>query len=446
MTGSPHAAASRNTIPSPSTSSPLSRSRHGMAKTSPAAYQSGRSSCGTDPARITSSATPPSRASRSIRGRAGPPPTSTSAAPGTRCWTAGQARASMSWPLRGISRETQTTTGRPTRPSSRRIRLVTRRGGEVLGVDGRNQSLQPVAAWSRSPPPAAAGSTRPDRSSRRPGPRSAAAPDGRPGSWPTPPRGRGWSPRSGGPRSPRRAAPATPAGPRRRTRRRCSRAPGTAGPPRGVPAESAGAPRSPPARSGTAGSRPTPPSPFQRDVRTTTSSGSSRDTTPWTKDWIPPCRGGKSFVTTSSRRGVIRLARSSELLAQVAAPQRREPPAATAPVPDAAPGAAPGRQPRSTSRPPGRTAPGRLPGPRGDQPAGEPSLLVGLGQPRRRAGELAVGRQPARHPAGTHVAGQLGGHHRRGHVRAAEPDVVREPFLQPSRRPARRCPPGWPRG
>ena len=40
----------------------------------------------------------------------------TSAAPGTRSRIAGSARISMSWPLRGTSRDTHTTTGRSPSP------------------------------------------------------------------------------------------------------------------------------------------------------------------------------------------------------------------------------------------------------------------------------------------------------------------------------------------
>ena len=54
--------------------------------------------------------------SRAALSRYGPPPTMTSAAPSTRCRIDGSARISMSWPLRGTSRDRHTTVGRWPRP------------------------------------------------------------------------------------------------------------------------------------------------------------------------------------------------------------------------------------------------------------------------------------------------------------------------------------------
>jgi hypothetical protein len=48
--------------------------------------------------------------------RYGPPLTSSRAASGIRRRTSGGARISVSWPLRGTSRDTHTITGRSTRP------------------------------------------------------------------------------------------------------------------------------------------------------------------------------------------------------------------------------------------------------------------------------------------------------------------------------------------
>ena len=66
--------------------------------------------------------------------RYGPPPTMTSAAPSTRSRMAGSARISMSWPLRGTSRDRHTTTGRS--PSPYRDRISARAAGS-----GANRSV-----------------------------------------------------------------------------------------------------------------------------------------------------------------------------------------------------------------------------------------------------------------------------------------------------------------
>ena len=70
--------------------------------------------------KTTEELTPVSSASETSRFREGPPPTSSSAASGTERRTAGSERMRVSCPFRGISRETQTTTGRSARPSEAR--------------------------------------------------------------------------------------------------------------------------------------------------------------------------------------------------------------------------------------------------------------------------------------------------------------------------------------
>ncbi len=116
MTGTPVAEASRNTMPKPSTSSPAPRVRQGIANTSASAWCVGSSAAGIPPVKVTSSATPHSRASARSESWYGPPPTMTRAAPSTRRRIDGRALMSMSWPLRGTSRDTHTTVGRSPSP------------------------------------------------------------------------------------------------------------------------------------------------------------------------------------------------------------------------------------------------------------------------------------------------------------------------------------------
>ena len=109
-------------MPRPSTSRPAPRVRHGIAKTSAIAWCAGSSSPGTPSVNTTSSATPklvrepvqrrPVRARRRRSPARRPAPVAR---------IAGSARISMSWPLRGTSRDTQTTTGRSPRPYRARI-------------------------------------------------------------------------------------------------------------------------------------------------------------------------------------------------------------------------------------------------------------------------------------------------------------------------------------
>ena len=101
--------------------------------------------------------------------------------PATRRRTAGSARISTSWPLRGTSRETQITVGRsPSRCRRRTVGAVTP-GREDVGVDPRRQPFQPRAPGP-TPVRAGCGCTRPGRSARRRSSRSGAAPAGPPGS------------------------------------------------------------------------------------------------------------------------------------------------------------------------------------------------------------------------------------------------------------------------
>ena len=53
------------------------------------------------------------------------------------------ARISVSWPLRGTSRETHTTTGRSVRPSRARTGVAAGPGVEGLLVDARRQMDHP---------------------------------------------------------------------------------------------------------------------------------------------------------------------------------------------------------------------------------------------------------------------------------------------------------------
>ena len=104
-------------MPSPSTSKPAFRVRVGMAKTSPAAKNGGRSTHGCAPANTTSLSHPERRAPATpAPPRRGPSPTISTAASGTWRRISGSDRISMSWPLRSTSRETQTTTGRSPSP------------------------------------------------------------------------------------------------------------------------------------------------------------------------------------------------------------------------------------------------------------------------------------------------------------------------------------------
>src|SRR4051812_50187360 len=76
-----------------------------------------------------------------------PPLTIRSAASGTCRSTWGQARISVSWPLRGTRRETQTTTGRPARPWRARVALPPSGAGpDVAGAPGRPRRGIPAAA------------------------------------------------------------------------------------------------------------------------------------------------------------------------------------------------------------------------------------------------------------------------------------------------------------
>src|SRR5215472_2338484 len=79
---------------------------------------------------MTEPATPSRPASRCSRLAYGPPPTSSSAASGTAARTCGQARMSVSCPLRGTRRDTQTSTGRPVVVCV--SRLVPRKGQDTL--------------------------------------------------------------------------------------------------------------------------------------------------------------------------------------------------------------------------------------------------------------------------------------------------------------------------
>ena len=101
--GTPHAAASRNTMPKPSCSSPAQRLRHSMAKTSAQPYRAGRSSSGTRPSNRTGARSrPTSRSSRApvpARPRRWRPPGRV--APGA---SRAAASISTSIPLRGTSR------------------------------------------------------------------------------------------------------------------------------------------------------------------------------------------------------------------------------------------------------------------------------------------------------------------------------------------------------
>ena len=130
-------------MPRPSTSRPAPRVRHGIANTSAIAWCAGNSSPGTPPVNTTCSATPSSCASRRSVVRYGPPPTITSAAPSTRSRIAGSARMSMSWPLRGTSRDRQTITGRLAEPVPRpHLRAGGRVGREPVGVHAGRHVLQ----------------------------------------------------------------------------------------------------------------------------------------------------------------------------------------------------------------------------------------------------------------------------------------------------------------
>ncbi len=98
-------------MPSASGSSPASRVRHGIAKTSPASVQAGISSQGTLPAKTTSDSTPCRFARASSRPRWGPSPTRRSLAPGSSARTDGHDSIRVSCPFRGTSRPVHTTTG-----------------------------------------------------------------------------------------------------------------------------------------------------------------------------------------------------------------------------------------------------------------------------------------------------------------------------------------------
>ncbi len=122
--GTPHAAASRNTMPKPSCSRPPHRLRHSMANTSAHAVEGGQVGLG-DPARGAA----PGRRGERPAGRAGPgrgpsPPMAT-----TRSGWSGARRAaasiSTSMPLRGTRRLTLTTT-RASPGRSNRARALAR--------------------------------------------------------------------------------------------------------------------------------------------------------------------------------------------------------------------------------------------------------------------------------------------------------------------------------
>ena len=100
---------------------------------------------------------PCSAASRRSRGASGPPPTSSSAAPGTRARTAGSAAMSTSWPLRGTSRLTQTTTGRSPSPCRRRTCSPPAPGPEHLRVDPARQPARASPAGPSAPAEPGAG-------------------------------------------------------------------------------------------------------------------------------------------------------------------------------------------------------------------------------------------------------------------------------------------------
>ena len=102
----------------------------------------------------------------------------------------------------------------------------------------------------------------------------------------------------------RRAAPAraAPAARPRRSRRCRSRAAGEVGRRRAPSPGWAAACRSAAGPPGRAARRRTRPRRAWSDARTTSDSGGRRASSAATKVWMPPCRGGKSLVTTSVRR------------------------------------------------------------------------------------------------------------------------------------------------
>ncbi len=133
-------------------------------------------------------------------------------------------------------------------------------------------------------------------------PDARAATGGRPEAWPTRPRGRGCWRRTD--RSPDRGAaarPASPGAPRRRTRpnrtRTRRRSPARRRRPPGS-APAATSDDAPPERAAAASNAAAPST---VDAYTTSSSGGNCMSRLWTKDWMPPTRGGKSFVMTSVR-------------------------------------------------------------------------------------------------------------------------------------------------
>ena len=116
ITGNPVAEPSKKTMPSPSTSQPPIRVRHGIAKTSPAAYQCANCPGATLPVKCTLSCRFSLVVNFSSSFRYGPSPTMISPTPGTLAAISGNALINISWPLRAIRRETQTITGRSAQP------------------------------------------------------------------------------------------------------------------------------------------------------------------------------------------------------------------------------------------------------------------------------------------------------------------------------------------
>ena len=106
--GTPHEAASTNTIPKPSCSSPPHRLRHSMANTSAQPYNGGRSALGMRPRKVTGASSSSER--RRNRSSSRPPPAITNRSFGRTRARRATARIAVSKPLRGTSREMPTMT------------------------------------------------------------------------------------------------------------------------------------------------------------------------------------------------------------------------------------------------------------------------------------------------------------------------------------------------
>ena len=180
-------------MPSPSTSRPPSRSRHGIANTSPDAVPARqlveRHRAGDDARRRrrrSSLASDSSRSSATARRRR--------AAVRRRRTVRRISGSARDQHVLALARhQPRDADDDRADPSSRAPRAATRSadsGAEQLGVDAGRQPLQPVGVRRRAPSQAGRGCTRRGRSGRRRSPRCAAAAAGQPGtaaqpiSWP----------------------------------------------------------------------------------------------------------------------------------------------------------------------------------------------------------------------------------------------------------------------